>query len=158
MQRPWGDVTYWLAFPALLSKQFLIEPKTTSPEMIPPTRGPPSGLLIEKMPTAGSHGGISPTEAPFSVITSAWVKLTHKTSQYTQLSLYPLSEVFWLSPPSYLHSQDLRRDRCPLVMVPQAALSPPALASQLSSVVASLAGTSTHHVRQACTSWNRLKV
>ena len=30
----------------------------------------------------GSHGGISSTEAPFSVINPACVKLTHKTSQY----------------------------------------------------------------------------
>jgi hypothetical protein len=37
---------------------------------------------LRKCPTAGSHGGISPTEAPFSVITPACVKLTHKTSQY----------------------------------------------------------------------------
>jgi hypothetical protein len=29
---------------------FLIEPKTTSPEMVPPTRGPPIWSLIEKMP------------------------------------------------------------------------------------------------------------
>jgi hypothetical protein len=38
---------------------------------------------LRKYPTAGSHGGTSPTEAPFSVITPACVKLTHKTSQYT---------------------------------------------------------------------------
>jgi hypothetical protein len=31
---------------------------------------------LRKCPTAGSHGGISPTEAPFSVITPACVKLT----------------------------------------------------------------------------------
>jgi hypothetical protein len=36
MQRPWRDVHYWLASLAC----FLIEPKTTSPEMVPPTRGP----------------------------------------------------------------------------------------------------------------------
>ena len=39
MQRPWRDVSYWLASPG-----FLIEPKTTSPEMVPLTRDPP--LLI----------------------------------------------------------------------------------------------------------------
>jgi hypothetical protein len=38
---------------------------------------------LRKCLTAESHGGISPTEAPFSVITPACVKLTHKTSQYT---------------------------------------------------------------------------
>jgi hypothetical protein len=35
---------------------------------------------LRKYLTAGSHGGTSPTEAPFSVITPACVKLT---SQYT---------------------------------------------------------------------------
>jgi hypothetical protein len=40
MQRPWRDVPYWLASPGLLS--FLIEPKTTSPGMVPTTRGPPT--------------------------------------------------------------------------------------------------------------------
>jgi hypothetical protein len=38
---------------------------------------------LRKCLTAGSHGAISPTEAPFSVITPASVKLTHKTSQYS---------------------------------------------------------------------------
>jgi hypothetical protein len=38
---------------------------------------------LRKCPTAGSHGSTSPTEAPFSMITTACVKLTHKTSQYT---------------------------------------------------------------------------
>jgi hypothetical protein len=33
MQRPWKDVTYWLAY-------FLIEPKTTGSGMAPPTMGP----------------------------------------------------------------------------------------------------------------------
>jgi hypothetical protein len=31
---------------------------------------------LRKYPTTGSHGGISSTEAPFSVITPACVKLT----------------------------------------------------------------------------------
>jgi hypothetical protein len=40
MQRPWRDVTYWLASPGLLS---LLSYRTQdiSPEMVPPTRGPP---------------------------------------------------------------------------------------------------------------------
>jgi hypothetical protein len=38
MQRPWRDVTYWLASPGLLSLLFY-RTKTTSPEMVPPTRG-----------------------------------------------------------------------------------------------------------------------
>jgi hypothetical protein len=48
------------------------------------THNMPSALdhQLRKCPTAGSHGGISPTEAPFSVITPACVKLTHKTNQY----------------------------------------------------------------------------
>jgi hypothetical protein len=40
MQRPWRDVTYWLASPGLLSL-LSYRPKTTSPEMAPPTTGPP---------------------------------------------------------------------------------------------------------------------
>jgi hypothetical protein len=38
MQRPWRDVTYWLASPGLLSL-LSYRIKTTSPEMAPPTRG-----------------------------------------------------------------------------------------------------------------------
>ena len=73
--------------PLACSACSLIEPKTTSPGMVPPTSSP-SPLITnwEKCPTAGSHGGISPTEAPFSVITPACVKLTHKTSQYNCLT------------------------------------------------------------------------
>jgi hypothetical protein len=59
--------------PLACSACSLIEPKTTSPGMAPPTRGL----------TAGSHGGISSRKAPFSEKTPAFVKLTHKTSQYT---------------------------------------------------------------------------
>jgi hypothetical protein len=47
----------------------------------------PASSLIEKkkcLTAARSHGGISSTEAPFSVITTACVKLTQKTSQYRQ--------------------------------------------------------------------------
>jgi hypothetical protein len=43
MHRPWRDVLYWLASPGLLSL-LSYRTKTTSPEMVPPTRGPP--LLI----------------------------------------------------------------------------------------------------------------
>jgi hypothetical protein len=42
-RRPWRDVTYWLASSDLLSL-LSYRTKTTSPEMAPPTRGPP--LLI----------------------------------------------------------------------------------------------------------------
>ena len=38
MQRPWRDVLYWLAVPGLLSL-LSYRTKTTSPEMVPPTRG-----------------------------------------------------------------------------------------------------------------------
>jgi hypothetical protein len=39
MQRPWRNVLYWLAFPDLVSL-LSYRTKTTSPEMVPPTRGP----------------------------------------------------------------------------------------------------------------------
>jgi hypothetical protein len=51
----------------------LIEPKTTSPELVPPTRGL-SPLITNwenALLTVGSHEGISSTEAPFSVMTPA---------------------------------------------------------------------------------------
>jgi hypothetical protein len=37
---------------------------------------------LRKFLTTGSHGGISSPETPFSVITPACVKLTHKPSPY----------------------------------------------------------------------------
>jgi hypothetical protein len=40
MQRAWRDVLYWLASPGLLSL-LSYRTKTTSPEIIPPTKGPP---------------------------------------------------------------------------------------------------------------------
>jgi hypothetical protein len=62
----------WMFFTGLLplacSACSLIEPKTTSPEMVPPTRGL-SPLITKECLTVGSHGGISSTKAPFSVIT-----------------------------------------------------------------------------------------
>jgi hypothetical protein len=39
MQKPWRDVTYWLASPGLLSL-LSYRTKTASPGMVPPTRGP----------------------------------------------------------------------------------------------------------------------
>jgi hypothetical protein len=49
MQRPWRDVLYWLASPGLLSL-LSYRTKTTSPEMVLPTRGhPPCCSLIQKM-------------------------------------------------------------------------------------------------------------
>ena len=38
MQRSWRDAAHWLA-PHGLSTYFLIEPRTTSPGMAPPTTG-----------------------------------------------------------------------------------------------------------------------
>jgi hypothetical protein len=38
MQKPWRDVLYWLASPGFLSL-LSYRTKTTSPEMVPPTRG-----------------------------------------------------------------------------------------------------------------------
>jgi hypothetical protein len=38
VQRPWRNVLYWLASPGLLSL-LSYRTKTTSPEMVPPTRG-----------------------------------------------------------------------------------------------------------------------
>ena len=44
----------------------LVEPKNTSPEMVSPTRGPlPLDHKLRNCPTAGSHGGTSPTEVLF---------------------------------------------------------------------------------------------
>ena len=68
MQRPWRDVTYWLASPGLLS---LLSYRIQDYQ---PRDDHPQGALfprslIEKMP----HGGTSTTEAPFSVITPACV-------------------------------------------------------------------------------------
>jgi hypothetical protein len=78
-QRPWRDVSYWLS--RTCSACFLIQPKTTSPGMVLPTRGPPT--LITNWENAPQS---DPMEAfpqlELFVITSASVKLTHKTSQY----------------------------------------------------------------------------
>lgn len=42
-----------------------------------PWAGPsPINLLVEKMPTTGSHGGVSSTEIPSSLMALAFVKLT----------------------------------------------------------------------------------
>ena len=40
MQRQWRDVAYWLSSPGLVSL-LSYRRKTSSPEMAPPTRGPP---------------------------------------------------------------------------------------------------------------------
>jgi hypothetical protein len=80
--RSWCRGHGGMLFPGLLplaySACFFIEPKTTSPGMVPPTRGPPPLITnLEKCLTAGSHGGISSRGVLFSVITPACVKLIH---------------------------------------------------------------------------------
>jgi hypothetical protein len=86
-------------FPGLLplacSACFLIEPKNCQSRDGPTHKGPsPLDHSLRKCPTAGSHGGTSPTEAPFSVITPACVKLTPQTSQY-RCGLSCLPESVW---------------------------------------------------------------
>jgi len=86
--------------PLACSACSLIELKTTRPGTAAPTIGwtLPYQSLIEKMPYSWSHGGISETEAPFSVTTPACVKLTHTTSQYRQPAAFPAgSSGPWLS-------------------------------------------------------------
>jgi hypothetical protein len=82
MQRPWRDVSYLFVSLGLLS---LLSYRTQDYQPRDgTTHNGPSPTLItnwENAPTAGSHGGTSPTEAPFFVITPVCVKLTHKTSQ-----------------------------------------------------------------------------
>ena len=39
MQRPWRDAAYWLCFPMACSASFLVEPRTTSPRVVPTTAG-----------------------------------------------------------------------------------------------------------------------
>jgi hypothetical protein len=48
-------------------------------------------LFITKGTQDTPHGGISSREAPFSVITAACVRLTHKTSQYRHSVLSGIS-------------------------------------------------------------------
>jgi hypothetical protein len=91
MQRPWSDITHWLASSGLLS---LLSYRTQNYQARDGTthNGPaPLGHQLRKCPTVGSHGGTSPNVAPFSVITPACVMLTHKTSQYSHLEQRPQS-------------------------------------------------------------------
>jgi hypothetical protein len=76
--------------PLACSACSFIEPKNYQPRDGTTHKGPsPLDHSLRKCPTAGSHGDTSPTEAPFSVITPAWVRL--KTSQYR---CYKLSRCF----------------------------------------------------------------
>jgi hypothetical protein len=87
MQRPWKDITYWLASSGLLS---LVSYRTQDyqPRDGITHKGPPPWSLIEKMPTSGSHGGLSPTEAPFSVITPAVCQLDTQNQPVQQWSWF----------------------------------------------------------------------
>jgi hypothetical protein len=69
MQRPWRDVPYWLASPGLLSL-FSYRTQDYQPRDGPTHKGTSSlDHQLRKCLIAGSRGGISPTEAPFFVIT-----------------------------------------------------------------------------------------
>jgi hypothetical protein len=76
MQKSWRGVLYWLASPGLL---ILLSYRTEDYQPRDGTTHKGPFLLdhyLRKCPTAGSHGGTSPTEAPFFVLTPACVKLT----------------------------------------------------------------------------------
>jgi hypothetical protein len=73
MQRPWRDVTYWLASPGLLS---FLSYGTQDYQPRDATTRKVTSLLFRKCLTVVSHGDISQPGAPFSVITPACVKLT----------------------------------------------------------------------------------
>jgi hypothetical protein len=70
LERPWRGVTYWLASPGLLS---LLSYRTQhyQPRDGITHKGPSSLDQLRKCLTAGSHGGILSTKAPFSVIIPA---------------------------------------------------------------------------------------
>jgi len=88
MQRPWRDVLTGLPHLAC-SACSLIEPKTTSPGMVPPTRGlSPLITNWENALDLDLMESFPSTEAPFSVITPA-VSSWHKTSQYRRLCKEP---------------------------------------------------------------------
>jgi hypothetical protein len=74
--------------PLACSACFLIEPKTTSPGMAPPTMGLPglitnweNALQLDLM-----EAFLQGRQAPFSVITPACVKLIHRTASTTCIS------------------------------------------------------------------------
>jgi hypothetical protein len=100
VQRPWRYgclLTGLLSLPC--SACFLTEPKTNQPrDGTTHNRPSPLDHQLRKCSTAGSHGGISPMEVPFSVITPACVKLAHKTSQYS--CFLDVLELLFFSPSS----------------------------------------------------------
>ena len=76
--------------PIACSACFLIQFRSTSPGMAPSTIGwtlpahpqPPIDQGSRKCLSAESHGSISSTEAPSSLMPLAFIKLADKTSQY----------------------------------------------------------------------------
>jgi hypothetical protein len=90
-----GGVLLTGLLPLACSACFLIEPKITSPDMAPPTMGPPALITNwkKKCLTAGSHGGISLPEAPFSVITPVCVKLMQNQPVHRAKLFF----IFWKS-------------------------------------------------------------
>jgi hypothetical protein len=101
MQRPWRDVPYWLASPCFLSLlSYRIQDYQTRDGST--HKGPfPLDHYLRKCLTAESRGGISSTEAPFSVITPA-VSSRLKISQYSE---WPhVCRLWWsLQVPSHYH-------------------------------------------------------
>jgi hypothetical protein len=95
MQKPWRDDLFCLVSLGMYS---LLSYKTQDSQSRdgPTHKGPfPLEHWLRKCLTAGSHVGISSTEAPFSVITPA-MSSWHKTSEYTpqqNLRLAPLSRL-----------------------------------------------------------------
>ena len=83
MKRSRRDVLYWLASTGFLSL-FSYRIQDYHQPRDDPTHKWPFSLdhQLRKCLRVVSHGGISSTEAPFSVITPSCVKLTHKTKQY----------------------------------------------------------------------------
>jgi hypothetical protein len=77
---------------------FLIEPRTSSPVMVPPIIGwaLPSLSWIEKMPYCWISWKHFSREAPFSAITSACIKLTHETNQYNLVIKEHIYSISWL--------------------------------------------------------------
>ena len=90
-------LTGWLSLAC--SAFSFIEPRLPAQRWPHPQGAFPPWSLIEKMPYIGSHGGISSTEAPFSVITPA-VSNWHRTTQYN----WPLDNLTHKHITSSLHT------------------------------------------------------
>ena len=118
IQWPWSDVLTGL-LPLACSACSLIEPKTTSPEMVGPTRGLPPWSLIEKMP----HSWISQRHFP------NWSSFLCDNSSFCQVDINPTSTIDLLStwhtitslvslnPYILIHPQDLNNFKSPTVLI-----------------------------------------